>query len=370
MTYSQQLQHSDKEKVRQETTTTTISSTTTTTASSSSTMPLTSDSEPTMYSTQKSMHYTSSRASNGMKNGTSAQLHEIDNDHAIPSSRLVNGGRSSSQSSNSSSNSPALAHKGSHQGLNGQHRKTGAPSSFSNHSNGSNASLPPNKSAGSPDRHHRPAHDPSDYSSGAHSWPILFAVVPPLGALVFGKSDIWSDMLTLALIAFFLYNIIKGNKDTHARTHAHTRTHTHTQTYTRSSTGGMTPQFSMGGILSLLDGVFGPPSFAQASNNVQRGCTTTTTTTTTASLSAPLLRHNNRSAVPCSLLFPSSQEAWTVARHLFTFSVALMFVFVVLLYSLSFPRASFHLSFACVWQAVLSCTVPLTSLLSFLLSVL
>ncbi|CAG8434274.1 1769_t:CDS:2 [Ambispora gerdemannii] len=47
------------------------------------------------------------------------------------------------------------------------------------------------------------------FSTHAYSWPILFAIIPPMGALVYGKSDVWSDFLLLLLIAFYLYNIIK-----------------------------------------------------------------------------------------------------------------------------------------------------------------
>lgn len=50
------------------------------------------------------------------------------------------------------------------------------------------------------------------FSSHAYSWPIAFAVIPPMGALIYGKSDVWSDFLLLLLIAFYLYNIIKGMK--------------------------------------------------------------------------------------------------------------------------------------------------------------
>ncbi|CAJ0746696.1 4485_t:CDS:2 [Entrophospora sp. SA101] len=32
---------------------------------------------------------------------------------------------------------------------------------------------------------------PESFSSHAYSWPILFAVIPPMGALIFGKSDVW-----------------------------------------------------------------------------------------------------------------------------------------------------------------------------------
>ncbi|KAF8939406.1 hypothetical protein EDD21DRAFT_377421 [Dissophora ornata] len=196
MTYLQHqhhTEHSAPEKVRQETTTTTISSTTTTTAS---TVPLTSDSEPTMY-TQKPMHY--GRSSNGTKPSNGSQL-ELEN------GRSLNAGRSSSLSSNSSAHG---------QNMSGKSNKTpGSPAGASsspftgNHSNGSSASLAGGRNASS-ERVRQPVHDPSDYSSGTHSWPILFAVTPPLGALVFGKSDIFSDILTLLLITFFLYYIIK-----------------------------------------------------------------------------------------------------------------------------------------------------------------
>ncbi|KAF9090228.1 hypothetical protein BGX23_006155 [Mortierella sp. AD031] len=168
-------------------------------------MPHTSDSEPAMYSTQKSPLY-GRTSGGGAKTNNNSHL-EVDKGGPRP----LNGGRSSSHSSNASSNGPTLNHKGSHHGLNGgSSSKPGAGGAF--HSNGSNMSLPSGRAtpAAVPERPRSGAHDhPSDYSNGAHSWPILFAVIPPLGALVFGKSDIFSDMLTLTLIAFFLYNIIK-----------------------------------------------------------------------------------------------------------------------------------------------------------------
>ncbi|KAG0207403.1 hypothetical protein BGX28_001342 [Mortierella sp. GBA30] len=222
MTYLQHHAESSKpEKIRQEKTTTTTISTTTTTASS--TMPLTSDSEPTMYSNaQKSMHY-----SRSVNNGTKNNHLELENNsnntkNNNNSGRPLNGGRSSSLSSNSSTNgaTTTLNHKSSHQSLNsnGKAATTGSSVFTSHHQNGSNASLPASGAGaggggsgrGTSERPRSSAtHDPTEYSSGAHSWPILFAVLPPLGALVFGKSDIFSDILTLILIAFFLYNIIK-----------------------------------------------------------------------------------------------------------------------------------------------------------------
>ncbi|KAI1310568.1 hypothetical protein EDD11_003683 [Mortierella claussenii] len=229
MTYLQHQRHhnnsSAPEKVRQETTTTTISSTTTTTAS---TIPLmNSDSEPTMYnnsSSQKTtLQYNSNgRSSHGIKHGNHLELDNGAVSAVMGHGRPSNGGRSSSLSSNSSAHGPTTAvnHKSgsSAAAAGGKTISAGGASAYaSQHSNGSSASLPGgggigNRSGAGPgagERIRSGAHDPTDYSSSAHSWPILFAVIPPLGALIFGKSDIFSDILTLMLIAFFLYNIIK-----------------------------------------------------------------------------------------------------------------------------------------------------------------
>ncbi|KAG0221819.1 hypothetical protein BGX31_009541 [Mortierella sp. GBA43] len=158
-----------------------------------------------MYTPQKATHY--GRSSNG----------KLNNSHLELENGRPGNGRSSSLSSNSSTNGQTLNHKGSHQGLSGSgsgggsNGKTGAGAYGGHHSNGSNSSLPSGRGASLSSEKARPsgAYDSSDYPSGAHSWPILFAVIPPLGALIFGKSDIFSDILTLLLIAFFLYNIIK-----------------------------------------------------------------------------------------------------------------------------------------------------------------
>jgi len=253
MTYpqNQYSERSAPEKIRQETTTTTVS-TTTTTAS----MPLTSDSEPTYSASNKATNY--NRPSTSSKLNNSNHL-EIENGR--PGS-----GRSSSLSSNSSANGQTLNHKGSHPGLN----NPGSGSSSGKIgigayglSNGSNSSLPSGRGASSSSERVRPSsHDTSDYPSGAHSWPILFAVIPPLGALVFGKADIFSDILTLLLIAFFLYNIIKGKRcgplsSPHSSSHQlsshnlyHPIPHTPHQSTTHSGSLGL---FVRGYHLNLLD---------------------------------------------------------------------------------------------------------------------
>jgi hypothetical protein len=59
-------------------------------------------------------------------------------------------------------------------------------------------------------------HDPATEALSSHTYslPIVIAVIPPMGALIYGKSDVWSDFLLLLLIAFYLYNIIKGELGT------------------------------------------------------------------------------------------------------------------------------------------------------------
>ncbi|KAF9314465.1 hypothetical protein BG003_004155 [Podila horticola] len=205
MTYSQH-HHSESsvpEKVRQETTTTTISSTTTTTAS---TMPLTSDSEPT-YSSNKAQ-YRSNLGKSNVDHHHRISTADVDLGQKQHLNTSTSNGRSSSPSSTSSNgNGNGNGNGNAKSGLHPKQPAAGLHSlpnsSSSNVSTQGRQPYPAN----SGNRANRP--DTHDYSNGAHSWPILFAVVPPLGALVFGKSDIWSDILTLALIAFFLYNIIK-----------------------------------------------------------------------------------------------------------------------------------------------------------------
>ncbi|KAF9582204.1 hypothetical protein BGW38_000509, partial [Lunasporangiospora selenospora] len=193
----------------------------------------TSDSEPAIYNhPSKTSHY-SSRANANVSGLKHASHLDMDNSLQRPQN-----GRSSSLSSSSSSNGQStLHHKGSLHDLQAKATGTGPgtrPGTASGvnhlHSNGTNpvlsqssptsssSSSSAHASRGGPsvaagDKTRRPAGPDAvggEYSShGAHSWPILFAVIPPLGSLLFGKSDVFSDILTLTLIAFFLYNIIK-----------------------------------------------------------------------------------------------------------------------------------------------------------------
>ncbi|KAG0250513.1 hypothetical protein BG011_008283 [Mortierella polycephala] len=171
-----------------------------------------------MYS-QKPMHYT--RASNNGGALKHSSNHEPDDSHGP---RPFNDGRSSSHSSNSSANGGGVGLNGTRgvkaanvkaasfkaasvKAANGgssytSHQQSGANASPPGRATAASASAEKHRSGGAHDHH-------ADYSSGAHSWPILFAVLPPLGSLAFGKAEIFSDILTLTLIAFFIYNIIK-----------------------------------------------------------------------------------------------------------------------------------------------------------------
>ena len=42
--------------------------------------------------------------------------------------------------------------------------------------------------------------------SGWHYIPLIFALVPPLGAIVHGRAEAWTDMLMLVVIAFCAFN--------------------------------------------------------------------------------------------------------------------------------------------------------------------
>ena len=43
-----------------------------------------------------------------------------------------------------------------------------------------------------------------------HFAPLLIAIVPPLGAVVGGKADAWSDAILLFIASFYLYQLLKG----------------------------------------------------------------------------------------------------------------------------------------------------------------
>ncbi|KAG0226321.1 hypothetical protein BGW42_003756 [Actinomortierella wolfii] len=212
---------SEQQQVRQETTTTTISSTTTTTSSS---IPFASDSEPSMYNSplNRQTHRSTGATTTSSKSlRSSHQQQQQQQDQQQQQQQQYSAQERYLGSSTESVNgmtTPEMKSGGGKFASNGHlpasQSRTKTHSTSSASSSSSSASSTTGGDGNGSHRHQsserqRAAAEAHDHSGGIHSWPILFAIIPPLGALVFGKSDIWSDMLTLALIAFFLYNIIK-----------------------------------------------------------------------------------------------------------------------------------------------------------------
>lgn len=53
---------------------------------------------------------------------------------------------------------------------------------------------------------------PENILGGWHFAPLLIAVIPPLGALMGGRADAWSDAILLVLASFWLYQFLKGKQ--------------------------------------------------------------------------------------------------------------------------------------------------------------
>lgn len=54
------------------------------------------------------------------------------------------------------------------------------------------------------------AHAETEKASGWHHLPLVLVALPPLGAIVHGRAENWSDAIILALVVFYLYQLIKG----------------------------------------------------------------------------------------------------------------------------------------------------------------
>lgn len=54
-----------------------------------------------------------------------------------------------------------------------------------------------------------------------HYAPLLIAIVPPLGALLGGGADAWSDAILLIIASFYLYQLLKGELINHTATYLH-----------------------------------------------------------------------------------------------------------------------------------------------------
>ncbi|GEM12648.1 hypothetical protein Rt10032_c23g6665 [Rhodotorula toruloides] len=52
-------------------------------------------------------------------------------------------------------------------------------------------------------------HLEAEKTSGWHHLPLILVALPPLGAVVHGRAENWSDAIVLALVVFYLYQLIK-----------------------------------------------------------------------------------------------------------------------------------------------------------------
>jgi hypothetical protein len=53
--------------------------------------------------------------------------------------------------------------------------------------------------------------DPAEMSSGMSLyWPLLFAVVPAVGAFLVGSADVWADALFLVLVLYYVYQLMRS----------------------------------------------------------------------------------------------------------------------------------------------------------------
>jgi len=61
------------------------------------------------------------------------------------------------------------------------------------------------------------AHADAERASGWHHLPLFLVGLPSLGAIVHGRAEQWSDAIILALVVFYLYQLIKGASLSSAR---------------------------------------------------------------------------------------------------------------------------------------------------------
>jgi hypothetical protein len=47
-------------------------------------------------------------------------------------------------------------------------------------------------------------------TSSLHHLPLVLVAIPSLGAILHGRAENWSDAIVLALVVFYLYNLIKS----------------------------------------------------------------------------------------------------------------------------------------------------------------
>ncbi|GAA6027836.1 hypothetical protein JCM8097_001740 [Rhodosporidiobolus ruineniae] len=65
-------------------------------------------------------------------------------------------------------------------------------------------------------------HHEQEQTSGWHHLPLVLVALPPLGAIVHGRAENWSDAIILLLICFYLYQLIKVPWELYYASHSRT----------------------------------------------------------------------------------------------------------------------------------------------------
>ena len=53
-------------------------------------------------------------------------------------------------------------------------------------------------------------HHEREKTESSHHLPLMIVALPPLGAIIHGRAENWADAILVLLIAFYLYQLIKG----------------------------------------------------------------------------------------------------------------------------------------------------------------
>lgn len=56
----------------------------------------------------------------------------------------------------------------------------------------------------------RQMHHQREKTESSHHLPLVIVALPPLGAIIHGRAENWADAILVLLIAFYLYQLIKG----------------------------------------------------------------------------------------------------------------------------------------------------------------
>jgi hypothetical protein len=94
-----------------------------------------------------------------------------------------------------------------------QMRRTSSSSSRSNRRHSRSIPLSPPSVGSDDETHHQDEHAPIRSENILGNWhfaPLLVALVPPLGAVLGGGADAWSDAILLLIASFYLYQLLKG----------------------------------------------------------------------------------------------------------------------------------------------------------------